>query len=195
MRGALRRFRFAWLALGVMAAAAGGGFLANSIFHGVGSSSESDSVRDDFLKAVALHATATHSQETVIMATGELDQGVEALYVFDGDTGELTGHVMNKNGRFNIHYSYKGVLNDLQATAVKNPKFVMVTGNAALLQGGQTSRPARAVVYICEVSTGAVAAYGVTFIPGAIAQNRDYNDTFHALGKVQFRQAVVRPGG
>ena len=159
MSGMLRRLRGAWLIAGVMAAAVGGGFLSNCLFRSSVPTSEANPFEAGFFKAAAIGATATHGTDSVIMCTGEVDVGIEAVYILDVVTGELKGGVLNvRSGKFSTAYSYSDVAKDLHADGVKNPKYLMVTGEAQASQGfGSNGRFGRSVLYIAEVNSGCVA--------------------------------------
>ena len=146
MSGMLRRLRGVWLIAGVLIAAVGGGFLSNQLFHAPGSSSEANPLEAGFLKAVSVGASATHGTDSVIMCTGEVDVGIEAVYVLDVVTGELKAGVLNvRTGRFMTAYSYSDVAKDLHADGVKNPKYLMVTGEAQSTQGFGAKRKIRSI--------------------------------------------------
>jgi hypothetical protein len=193
----LRRLRGVWLIAGVLIAAVGGGFLSNQLFHAPGSSSEANPLEAGFLKAVSVGASATHGTDSVIMCTGGVDVGIEGVYVLDVVTGELKGGVLNiRTGKFITAYSYSDVAKDLHADGVKNPKYLMVTGEAQSTQGfGANGRFGRSVVYIAEVNSGYVACYGVPWNPGRATANNIQRLPFVLLdNSFQYRQeSIVRP--
>ncbi|HEX3999296.1 MAG TPA: hypothetical protein VHX65_12155 [Pirellulales bacterium] len=202
MSGMLRRLGGAWLGAGmlvaaVMAAAAGGGFVSNWLSHGSDGPPMANPFEAGFLKAVGVGATATHGNDSVIMCTGEVDIGIEAVYVLDVVTGELKGGVLNiRTGRFMTAYSYSNVAKDLQADSVKNPKYLMVTGEAQSTQGfgGTNGRIGRAVVYIAETNSGWVACYAVPWTPNRATASNPASTSLVLSDRFQFRQgAIVRP--
>ncbi len=107
-----------------------------------------------------LHATATDRSDTFAIATGEVDYDTEAVYFLDFLTGDLRAVVLGRmnngfTGLFGIN-----VATDLTIDTQKNPKFLMVTGKAALRQaGGSRMRPSGAVCYVAEITSGKMAAY------------------------------------
>jgi hypothetical protein len=196
MSGMLRRLRGVWLIAGVLIAAVGGGFLSNQLFHAPGSSSEANPLEAGFLKAVSVGATATHGNDSVIMCTGEVDIGVEAVYLLDVVTGELKGGVLNTRTRqFMTSYTYSDVAKDLHADAVKNPKYLMVTGEAQMAGGyGNNNRVGRSVVYIAEVNSGWVACYAAPWDPGRANAATRTSVQLVLMDRVPFRQgSIVRP--
>lgn len=195
MSGMLRRLRGAWLIAGVMLAAVGGGFLSNWLFHSA-SNSEPNSLEAGFFKAASVGASATHGGDSAIMCTGEVDIGIEAVYVLDVVTGELKGGVLNtRTGKFVTYYTYSDVGKDLHADSVKNPKYLMVTGEAQATQGyGSNGRIGRAVVYVAEVNSGWVACYAAQWNPSRAAATNIVTTALLPMDRFQFRQGqVVRP--
>jgi hypothetical protein len=133
-----------------------------------------------------LHAVATDRLESFAMATGYVDEGVEAVYFLDFLTGDLNAAVIGPSqaGGFAVTGLYStNVLQVLNIDAGKNPKFLMVTGLADLARGGRAgaqTRPARAVVYVAEVTTGQAVAFGIL-----------WNPTLHSRGVLD--RGVLRP--
>jgi hypothetical protein len=196
MSGMLQRLRGVWLIAAVLFAAAGGGFLSNMLFHAPGSSSEANSLEAGFYKAAALGATSTHGNDSAIMCTGEVDVGIEAVYVLDVVTGELRGGVLNtRTGRFMTSYTYSNVAKDLQSDSVKNPKYLMVTGEAQATQGfGGNGRIGRSVLYIAEVNSGYVACYAARWDQGRAAATTPATYPLLPMDRFPFRQdQVIRP--
>jgi hypothetical protein len=109
-----------------------------------------------------LHAVATDRTETFAVATGFVDDGIEAVYFLDFLTGDLSAVVLGRQGRgFVAMYRYN-VTADLKVDPAKNPKYMMVTG-AADTRRGTVGRVllSPSVVYVAEVTTGNVAAYAI----------------------------------
>ena len=124
------------------------------------------------------------------MCTGEVDVGIEAVYVLDVVTGELKGGVLNiRTGKFMTAYSYSDVAKDLHADGVKNPKYLMVTGEAQTTQGfGANGRIGRSVLYIAEVNSGWVACYAAPWTPARATANNSEPSAGSFGNSFQFRQ-------
>ncbi len=160
----------AWLILGVLAGLVIGGFWPSS----------------------PLHAVATDRYENFAMATGPLDNDVEALYFLDSVTGDLTAAVLStQSGRFNSFYQYN-ILNDLGVDPSSNPRYLMVTGVADLRRGRARFRPAAAVVYVAELTTGKVGAYAIPWAPERHNAGAPFYGSFVRLHVTQFRAATIR---
>ena len=141
---------------------------------------------------VPLHAVATHGQENFAIATGPVDDTMEAIYFLDFLTGDLRAAVLHpRTGKFNAFYQ-GNVLADFGGIAGKNPKFLMVTGMADMPRGAGSFQTARAVVYIAEATTGQVACYAIPWSSARQAQGAPQAGNFVPLDKRQFRTAIIR---
>jgi hypothetical protein len=110
-----------------------------------------------------LHAVATDRSESFLVATGMVDESVEAVYLLDCLTGDLRAAVLGKaRGDFTATFAYPGgqLLQDFGLDPSKNPKFLMVTGLADLRTGQQNTYGA-SVVYVVELSSGRIMAYAI----------------------------------
>jgi hypothetical protein len=136
-------------------------------------------------------AVATHGSDNFAIATGLVDNDIEALYFLDFLTGDLRATIVNRrNAAFSSFFEYN-ILQDFQGIG-DPPRFLMVTGAADIPQGRAGMQIGRSLIYIAEATTGQVAAY---VLP--------YNSTLHASGAPQtgrfvkvasgsFRSAFVR---
>ncbi|MCA9261906.1 MAG: hypothetical protein KDA61_21965 [Planctomycetales bacterium] len=129
------------------------------------------------------YASATHGADNFAIATGQVENGIEALYFLDFLTGDLRATVISRrNGAFtgifahNVLADFEGVLED--------PKFLLVTGLATLPRGRGTSQLADSLIYVAEATSGQVVAYALPF-----------NSTLHAAGKPQAGQFLKVAGG
>jgi len=134
-----------------------------------------------------LHAVATDRAENFSMATGFVDDGVEAVYFLDFLTGTLRAAVLSNQSRgFHAHYeanvnvdlagvvqlSNAGLaqtnaqrrkqnlppLPEIQMPA--SPNYLMTTGAIDIRRGAAArAQPAQAVVYVAETTTGIVLVY------------------------------------
>ena len=134
-----------------------------------------------------LHAVATDRTENFAMATGPVDDGVEAVYFLDFLTGTLRAAVLSNQSRgFHAHYeanvnvdlaglvqvSNAGLaqvnaqrrkqnlppLPEIQMPA--SPNYLMTTGVIDIRRGAAVRlQPPQAVVYVAETTTGIVLVY------------------------------------
>src|SRR5262245_3354466 len=82
------------------------------------------------LPQTPVHAVATHGQDSFAIATGYVQDEIEAFYFLDFLTGDLFAAVLSfKNGQFLSLFKYN-VASDLQQPGSKNPRYLMVTGVA-----------------------------------------------------------------
>ena len=141
---------------------------------------------------IPLHATATHGQETFAIATGPVDERMEAIYFLDYLTGDLRAAVVQpQTGKFSAFFAYN-VLQDFGGANLKNPKFAMVTGMADMPQARQNFRYAKSLIYIAEGTTGKVACYGLPWNPSLQAGLKAQAGTFVPMDMGVFRAAAIR---
>jgi len=110
------------------------------------------------VQASAANSNDKFSMATVPITTSTFD--TEAIFVLDHLTGVLRGGVLNaQTGQFSFTYLHN-VAADFQLNpATPEPKYSIVGGPASLrASGGNT--PANGVLYVAELTSGAVIAYG-----------------------------------
>jgi hypothetical protein len=145
------------------------------------------------LPTTPTYAVATHGADNFALATGLLDNNIEGVFFLDGLTGDLKGAAINlSNGQFATFYQ-SNVLKDLMVDGAKQPKFLMVTGAAALRHGPSQVQPGLSVVYVIEVNSGILAAYGVPWNGGRPLVATQQFNPFILLNKTAFRNVAVRP--
>ena len=141
-----------------------------------------------------LHAVATDRCQTFAMATGPVDEEVEAVYFLDFLTGNLNAVVLGRQGNgFTAFFQYN-VLNDLGVDPAKNPRFMMVTGMANQRGSRARWRPSLAAVYVAEVTTGKVAAYAIPWDKAAHAAGVVQKGLLIPLGLSPFRAVGAGAG-
>ncbi len=134
--------------------------------------------------SVPLHAAATHGIDKFAIATGLVDNSVEALYFLDFITGDMRAAVINpKTGKFNSFYT-RNIAADFGGSG-RNSGYLLVTGSVNMPRGANNYQYANSIVYVAEASSGVVAAYTIP-----------WNSTMHAAGKRQmgeFQRIDVQP--
>jgi hypothetical protein len=134
-----------------------------------------------------LHAVATDRYDTFAMATGPVDEDIEAVFFLDFLTGDLQARVLNKQaGKFTAFFG-ANVLEALALDPSKNPRYLMVTGIANLRRGGVRLQPSRSVVYVAEITTGNVAAYAIPWDRAMHNMGRMVNKPMVLLDVTRFR--------
>jgi hypothetical protein len=148
-----------------------------------------------FMPAQPLHAVATSGQDGFQLSTGLLDNTVEGVYFLDQLTGILKGAAMNVNNYQFTTVFETNVMTDMKLDPSKSPKFLMVTGLAELRRGPSQFQPGLALIYILELNTGTLAAYGVQWNIGrTTTPNPGLSATrFVLLQTMQMRTVAVRP--
>jgi hypothetical protein len=139
-----------------------------------------------------LHATATDHSDNFAIATGTVDDELEALFILDFLTGSLKCAVLSTStGKFTSAFE-ASVLDDLGVKANQNPKFMMVTGSAGLRRQGGNLQPGNSVVYVAETTSGRVAAYAVPWTRGQANAVVPFKGVLYRLDVLQFRTTAVR---
>lgn len=138
------------------------------------------------------HAVATHGADNFAIATGLVDDQIEALYFLDYLTGDLRAAIIvnRRNGQFTGYFRYN-VLQDFEA--VGDPaRFLMVTGMADLpVRLGPDANRQRPLIYVAEASSGQVAAYVLPF-NSTNASGAMQSGSFVRVARGSFRDAFVR---
>jgi hypothetical protein len=121
-----------------------------------------------FFGAVALscwpqpdvRASVANGNDKFTMVTVPVSIGeTEAVFVLNHLTGILRGAVLNNTtGTFTYHYLHNVAADFETAAATPEPKYAIVSAPANLRSTGQM-QPANGVIYIGELSSGAVIAY------------------------------------
>ena len=109
-------------------------------------------------------AAATDRNTKFALATTPVSilDTVEGVFVLDFLTGRLTGAVLNaKVGKFG-HAYYRNVAADFQVDPKAEPNYAIICGRAQLPRQGRLSM-ATGVVYIAELTSGRVNAYGFAY--------------------------------
>jgi hypothetical protein len=95
--------------------------------------------------------------------SGGLGGGTEGFFLLDFLTGDLSGGVLNPTtSTFGVSYRHN-VLADLgfQPGQAKDPRFLLIAGQADLRRGRAPLAPT--VLYVTDCSSGTTVAYGIPF--------------------------------
>lgn len=141
--------------------------------------------------SIPLHATATHGLDKFAIATGLVDDTVEAIYFLDFLTGDLRAAVINpQTGKFNAFYA-RNIATDFGAVNA-GARYLIVTGFADMPRGRANFQYAKCIVYVAEASSGVVAAYTIPWNSAAQAARKPQAGEFVPLDVRPFRTAFVR---
>jgi hypothetical protein len=144
------------------------------------------------LPQTPVHAVATHGQDSFAIATGMVQEEIEAIYFLDFLTGELRAAVLSfQTGKFLSFYNYN-VSADLSQPGSKNPRYLLVTGIADFRRGFGNIQPAKSVIYVAEASSGQIAAYALPWAPQLQTAGRPQGGKLVFLDKKQFRNVAIR---
>jgi hypothetical protein len=141
--------------------------------------------------SVPLHATATHGLDKFAIATGLVDDRVEALYFLDYLTGDLRAAVIDpKTGKFNSFFT-RNIAADFGG-AGRAMGYLLVTGSANMPRGTANFQYAQSIVYVADATTGQVAAYTIPWNSSMQAAGKTQYGEFQPLDVQAFRTAFVR---
>lgn len=148
-------------------------------------------VLSGLLPHTPLHATATDREQDFALATGKVDDQIEAVFMLDFLTGRLTAAVLNPQSHtFSLIYR-RDIMPDFKIAQGKAPKFLMVTGDVDLRSSGGSMMGSSAV-YVAELSTGNMAAYALEFSRSWLNTPATAEKQFHLLNVGPIRGAAVR---
>lgn len=117
-----------------------------------------------------IDATAAVTSEQFSMATGEVSDRAEGLFVLDHNTGLLQCSVIYPRiGKFAATFTAN--VGDALASGGKGGQYMMVTGRADFPRSSQTP-VGSAVVYVLDSTTGQYACYAVPFNQAFVNANR-----------------------
>ncbi len=137
-----------------------------------------------------VQATATHGESNFAIATGFVDDSVEAFYFLDFLTGDLRAAVVSRrNGEF-VALFERNIQQDFSGGA-KNPKYLMVTGMAHI-PPGRGQKIGNSLIYVAEAASGEVAAYALPWNSSLHAKGQAQRGEFLPLAKGSFRTTFVR---
>lgn len=152
-----------------------------------------------------VHATATDRVENFAIATGFVDDGVEAVFYLDYLTGNLNAAVLSRRSSAfqsqfttNVHADLKKVIafnasNGGAAVQVpQSPNYLMVTGTHNLTTQGR-SYYGNTVVYVAETNTGIVMAYAVPWSRESYSADKPFVMPLELRAGQQFSAAMLRP--
>ncbi len=107
-------------------------------------------------------AAVANGNDKFTMVTVPLEEvgEIEAVFVLNHLTGVLTGSSINiQTGKFGFSYLHNVAADFQTAAKTPEPKYAIVSGPANLRTSGGV-QPALGVIYIGELSSGGVIAYG-----------------------------------
>ena len=120
-----------------------------------------------YLSTPTLVAQTLHSDGKNVMLTVPIDGVRDAVFFYDTLSHDLTGHVLNARGVFNVVYKinldtfFKGP----GGMPIAAPKFLFASGKVSLAPGRGVTW-ARGAIYVTEVTTGQMIAFALPWRAG-----------------------------
>jgi len=138
-----------------------------------------------------VQASATHGEDNFAIATGMIDDRLEAFYFLDFLTGDLrAAAVSRRTGEF-VAFFERNIQQDFGGRS-KNPKYLMVTGLADIPRGRANTQIGQSLIYITEATSGEVSAYALPWNSSLSAKGLQQRGGFIRLGGGSFRTTFVR---
>lgn len=174
-------------------AAVAGVALAAGVLMGVFATSPTEPTPDSLpWPSVPVQAATAQGYDNFAVATGPVDQDIEAFYFLDFLTGDLRATAINtRQGKFGAFFEHN-IAADFAAAGAKNPKYLMVTGEANVPRGRGSTQYARSIVYVTEATTGQMVAYVMPWSSSMQASGKIQSGKFIKVADVQLRSAFVR---
>ncbi|MDA7875293.1 hypothetical protein N9A77_00875 [bacterium] len=145
------------------------------------------------LPPLDLMAGTAARTKSLSMATGLIDNNVEALFVLDHLTGNLQCWLLNtKTGNVGGIYRASAATDLAVAGKSGTPEYIMTTGNF-FFRGGSSgnAKPANSICYIGDANTGNVVGYSLTYNEQALNRGGAVNGALKLICKGAARTAIV----
>ncbi|MEO1498626.1 MAG: hypothetical protein AAFV43_15895 [Planctomycetota bacterium] len=143
------------------------------------------------LPELTANAMASQAVDNFVLATGFVDNGIEAFFFLDFLTGDLKAGVVAERGPgFTALFGYN-IAADFAAASVKNPKYLMVPGEARNRRQGNNMM-GHCLVYVVEATSGQIVAYGVPFNAALYNAGKPQRGSLVPIARAQLRQQYVR---
>lgn len=145
------------------------------------------------LPPMELMAGTAARTKSLSMATGLIDNNVEALFVLDHLTGNLQCWLLNtKTGNVGGIYRASAATDLAVAGKSGTPEYIMTTGNFFFRGGTSGSNtPANSICYIGDANTGNVVGYSLTYNEQALNRGIAANGALKLICKGAARTANV----
>ncbi|MEM9354032.1 MAG: hypothetical protein AAGA92_13540 [Planctomycetota bacterium] len=149
-------------------------------------------LQQDWVPSVPVSATATHGEANFAIATGLVDNGIEAFYFLDFLTGDLRAAVVSRRTAEFVAFYEKNIQGDFGGSLSKNPKYLMVTGLADIPRGRGATQIGNSLIYIAEANSGNVNAYAIPWNSSLNAAGKPQRGEFYNVAGGAFRTTFVR---
>ncbi len=140
------------------------------------------------LSDAVLHATATHGGTNVAVATGQVGEESEGIFILDYVTGNLQCWVYYPRLQaFGAKFSTS--INQ-QLPQTKNAEYLLVTGVSFAQQATSNARPAGCICYVVDTKSGMFAGYSLPWNRSAELSGQTQSGQLVFMGGDQFRLPV-----
>lgn len=140
------------------------------------------------LSEAVLHATATHGGTNVAVATGQVSEEAEGIFILDYVTGNLQCWVYYP--RMQAFGAKFGTSINQQLPQTKNAEYLLVTGTSIAQQATSNARPAGCICYVVDTKSGMFAAYSLPWNRQAEISGQTQSGQLVFMGGDQFRLPI-----
>ena len=118
-------------------------------------------------QGLPLNASTACTSDSLAIATGQVDEGVEGIFTLDFISGDLQCFVLNpRTGKF-VGWFKTNVTKELSVDKGKKPQYLLTTGSWSPVGATSIQRPAGCVAYVADANTRLFAAYCFPWVKGA----------------------------
>jgi hypothetical protein len=145
------------------------------------------------LEIPVLAQSTSYGEDGFVAGTARLEDDLDAFYFFDGLTGELKVVAINPRTRKFMAEFSRNVAEDFKLEKdVKNPRFMVVTGLADLVEADGNLRWGTSLFYVLERGSGKAACYGIQLPTGLRSQDNVFRGPLVGLDTAKLRKTKVR---
>ena len=149
----------------------------------------------DAVEQMLLNADTATRGQNMSLATGQISNDVEGLFVLDHLTGNLSCIVLSpRNGTAGGSLFVTNVNQDLGAGKAGQNDYLMTTGFINANRGGRSGRTriANSVVYVADGNTGQVAGYTLAYDQTNLDAGQGQGGTLQLVWKGASREGALR---
>jgi hypothetical protein len=143
---------------------------------------------------IVLHADTASAGKSISMATGIVDEGIEAFFVLDHLSGNLQCWIPNPRNLQLANIFVANVNEELGGEKQGAADYVMVTGRVDFLPFARrgTMVPAGCVCYVADGNTGKVVGYSFHYDQGSIKRAEQQNGKLEVVLRGTARDQAVQ---
>lgn len=142
------------------------------------------------MRELMLNASSAAGGKSMAMATGPVDDSLEAIFVLDFLTGELYCWVLGPSGGWMAQYRTNVVAEFGGTDKERAPEYVMTTGFVQL-RGRSGNDPANTVCYVGDANSGKVCAFSFEWDRTSARSGREQSGLLVKIAEGVTRSASI----